>query len=67
MTLLTCCIICYFVLICVNLIERRTEVSRARWLEEIGMAEVIEKKGSMWVTTGVIRNSKLYCHIEEIG
>ncbi|KAJ4773152.1 tRNA-splicing endonuclease subunit [Rhynchospora pubera] len=45
----------------------RTEVSKARWVEEIGMAQVIEKKGSLWVSTGVIRNSKLYCHIEEIG
>ncbi|KAF3327712.1 tRNA-splicing endonuclease subunit sen54 N-term [Carex littledalei] len=45
----------------------RTEVSRARWMEEIGMGEVMEKKGSLWGTTGVIRNSKLYCHIEEIG
>lgn len=50
-----------------NLTKRRTEVSRARWIEEIGMAEVIEKKGSLWGTTGVIRNSKLCCHIEEIG
>lgn len=50
-----------------NLTKKRTEVSRARWIEEIGMGEVIEKKGSLWGTTGVIRNSKLYCHIEEIG
>ncbi|KAJ3688564.1 hypothetical protein LUZ61_017728 [Rhynchospora tenuis] len=48
-------------------VRKRTEVSKARWIEEIGMAEVIEKKGSMWVNTGVIRNSKLYCHVEEIG
>lgn len=61
------CIFWYFVLIGVNLTKKRTEVSRARWIEEIGMGEVIEKKGSLWGTTGVIRNSKLYCHIEEIG
>ncbi|KAJ4773151.1 tRNA-splicing endonuclease subunit [Rhynchospora pubera] len=45
----------------------RTEVSKARWVEEIGMAQVIEKNGSLWATTGVIRNGNLYCHIEEIG
>ncbi|OAY72067.1 hypothetical protein ACMD2_09916 [Ananas comosus] len=45
---------------------RRKEVSRARWVEEMGMGEVIEKKGSMWTTTGVVRNGKLYCLIEEI-
>ncbi|XP_072972654.1 uncharacterized protein [Typha angustifolia] len=44
----------------------RKEVSRARWIDEMGMGEVIEKKGSMWTTTGVVRNGKLYCHIEEI-
>lgn len=30
------------------------------------MGEVIEKKGSMWTTTGVVRNGKLYCLVEEI-
>ncbi|KAJ3681237.1 hypothetical protein LUZ60_015726 [Juncus effusus] len=45
----------------------RSEVSRAKWIDEIGMGEIIEKKGSIWTNTGIIRNSKLYCHIEEIG
>ncbi|XP_073117242.1 uncharacterized protein [Elaeis guineensis] len=47
-------------------LQFRKEISRARWDEGMGMGEVIEKKGSMWVTTGIIRNGKLYCHIEEI-
>ncbi|CAL9099585.1 unnamed protein product [Musa textilis] len=44
----------------------RSEVSKACWDEEMGMGEIIEKKGSMWATTGIIRKGKLCCHIEEI-
>lgn len=47
-------------------LQFRKEISRARWDEAMGMGEVIEKKGSLWTTTGVIWNGKLYCHIEEI-
>ncbi|RVW16504.1 hypothetical protein CK203_069417 [Vitis vinifera] len=40
-------------------------VSKAIWNDEIGMAAVVEKKGKIWITTGVVRNSKTYCSIEE--
>ncbi|KAG6515106.1 uncharacterized protein LOC121970713 [Zingiber officinale] len=44
----------------------RSEVSKALWVEEMGMGEIVEKKGSLWSTTGVAKTNKLYCHIEEI-
>ncbi|CAA6661267.1 unnamed protein product [Spirodela intermedia] len=45
----------------------RSEVSKARWDESIGMGEIIEKKGRIWTSTGMTRNGgKLYCTIEEI-
>ncbi|KAJ6844955.1 uncharacterized protein M6B38_288335 [Iris pallida] len=47
-------------------LQFRKELSRARWDEEMGMGEIVEKKGSMWATTGIIRNGKLYCRVEEI-
>lgn len=47
-------------------LQFRKEASRARWDEDLGMGEVVEKKGSMWATTGIIRADRLYCHIEEI-
>ncbi|PKA55743.1 hypothetical protein AXF42_Ash012035 [Apostasia shenzhenica] len=47
-------------------LQFRKEISRARWDEKMKMGDVIEKKGSMWTTMGIIRNRKLFCHIEEI-
>ncbi|RWR94988.1 tRNA-splicing endonuclease [Cinnamomum micranthum f. kanehirae] len=47
-------------------LQFRKDVSKARWDEDMGMAEVTENKGGMWRTTGIIRGGKLYCLLEEI-
>ncbi|CAN6576991.1 unnamed protein product [Malus baccata var. baccata] len=39
---------------------------KARWSDETGMAEVVDKKGTIWRTTGIVRGSKLYFSIEEV-
>ncbi|KAI8029087.1 hypothetical protein LOK49_LG01G00510 [Camellia lanceoleosa] len=38
---------------------------RAYWDNEMGMAKVVGKKGSMWTTIRLVRNNKIYCSIEE--
>ncbi|CAM6084126.1 unnamed protein product [Calypogeia fissa] len=41
------------------------DISVGRWEAGIGMGEIVVKKGKVWGSMGVIRNSKLYCHVEE--
>ncbi|XP_070024179.1 putative tRNA-splicing endonuclease subunit sen54 isoform X3 [Nicotiana tabacum] len=47
-------------------LQFRKDISRSRWLDQFGMAEVVERKGGLWTTTGIVRNGKIYCFIEEI-
>ncbi|XP_038883355.1 uncharacterized protein LOC120074337 [Benincasa hispida] len=46
-------------------LQFRKHASTARWNDRMGMAEVLENKGSLWTTTGIVRCGKIYCSIEE--
>ncbi|XP_058740283.1 uncharacterized protein LOC131612509 [Vicia villosa] len=46
-------------------LQFRNTKSKGKWNEEMGMAEVFEKNGKMWVTTGIVRHGKIYTSIEE--
>ncbi|XP_057434233.1 uncharacterized protein LOC130726930 [Lotus japonicus] len=46
-------------------LQFRNVKSKGKWNEEMGMAELIEKSGKMWVTTGIVRGGKTYFSIEE--
>lgn len=46
-------------------LQFRKDISKARWKEELGMAEIISNKGRMWTTTGIVRCGKLYSFLED--
>ncbi|KAF7146430.1 hypothetical protein RHSIM_Rhsim04G0105800 [Rhododendron simsii] len=46
-------------------LQFRKNISRGSWDDEVGMTEVVKKKGGMWTTTGIVRGNKMYCSIEE--
>lgn len=46
-------------------LQIRKDASKARWDCQMGMAEVVERKGRMLISTGIVRNGKTYCLIEE--
>ncbi|KAL0544765.1 hypothetical protein IC582_019890 [Cucumis melo] len=50
---------------CLRKLQFRKHASTARWNDQMGMAEVLENKGSLWTTTGIVRCGKIYCTIEE--
>ncbi|XWS66318.1 hypothetical protein CRYUN_Cryun05aG0189500 [Craigia yunnanensis] len=46
-------------------LQFRKDISKALWVDDLAMAEVVEKKGKMWVTMGIVRSGNTYCSIEE--
>ncbi|KAI3925739.1 hypothetical protein MKX01_003298 [Papaver californicum] len=50
---------------CIPKLQQRKAISKARWDLEMSMAEVIEKKGKCWATTGIVRNRESYLSIGE--
>uniref|UniRef100_A0A5B6Z5S1 tRNA-splicing endonuclease subunit Sen54 N-terminal domain-containing protein n=1 Tax=Davidia involucrata TaxID=16924 RepID=A0A5B6Z5S1_DAVIN len=49
----------------IHKLQFRKDISKARWNDELGMAEIVDNKGRMWTTTGIVCRSKVYCSVEE--
>ncbi|GFY93683.1 hypothetical protein Acr_09g0001290 [Actinidia rufa] len=54
----------YFTSDDIHKLQFRKNISRAKWDEEMGVAEVVEKKGGMWTTTGIVHGN-MYRKIAE--
>lgn len=39
-------------------LQPRAAASKARWDDEMGMAEVLVQKGKLWTNTGIVHNGK---------
>nr|GFA18518.1 tRNA-splicing endonuclease subunit Sen54-like isoform X1 [Tanacetum cinerariifolium] len=46
-------------------LQFRKDPSKARWKEELGMAEIVSNKGRILTTTGILRGGKIYIFLEE--
>ncbi|KAK3009887.1 hypothetical protein RJ639_012131 [Escallonia herrerae] len=46
-------------------LQYRSIKSKAHWNDELGLAEIVEKKGRMWTTTGIVRGGNICCSLEE--
>ncbi|KAK9748292.1 hypothetical protein RND81_02G048100 [Saponaria officinalis] len=46
-------------------LQPRKTVIKACWNEELGMSEVLQHKGGLLISIGIVRNTKIYLSIEE--
>ncbi|CAI9115543.1 OLC1v1016467C1 [Oldenlandia corymbosa var. corymbosa] len=51
---------------CRSNLQCRKVASTGRWIDDLGMAELVVRKGNTWNSTGIIHNGKVMCFIEEI-
>ncbi|KAL0555022.1 hypothetical protein IC582_008953 [Cucumis melo] len=56
---------CLFASVYLRKLQFRKHASTARWNDRMGITEVLENKGSLWTTTGIVGCGKIYCSIEE--
>lgn len=41
-------------------LQSKKDASKARWIHDLKMAEVVVMQGQTWRTTGIVRNGKIY-------